>query len=78
MTLNAKGMEPFYQAHSFLLEHVNAPVRRSLMDTIDWSYRLIGIRGPRGVARTSLLLQYAQEYIGSRLRQWRYINVDDC
>ena len=77
MTLNAKGMEPFYQAHSFLLEHVNAPVRRSLMDTIDWSYRLIGIRGPRGVGRTSFLLQYAQEYFDSRLRQCLYINLNN-
>ena len=77
MTLNAKGMEPFYQAHSFLLEHVNAPVRRSLMDTIDWSYRLIGIRGQRGVGRTSFLLQYAQEYFDSRLRQCLYINLNN-
>ena len=43
------------------MEHFHAPVRRSLMDTIDWSYRLIGIKGPRGVGRTSFLLQYAKE-----------------
>ena len=47
------------------------------MDTIDWSYRLIGIRGPRGVGRTSFLLQYAQEYFDSRLRQCLYINLNN-
>ena len=31
------------------------------MDTIDWSYRLIGIRGSRGVGRTQFLLTYAKE-----------------
>lgn len=31
---------------------------RSEMNTIDWSSRLIGIRGARGVGKTTLLLQY--------------------
>ncbi len=48
-------METFFKSHAYLMEHFNAPVRRSLMDTIDWSYRLIGIKGPRGVGRTSFL-----------------------
>lgn len=44
-------MEAFYRTHSYLIEHTNAPVRRDLMDEIDWSARLIGIKGTRGVGK---------------------------
>lgn len=44
-------MEAFYRTHSYLVEHTNAPVRRDLMDEIDWSARLIGIKGTRGVGK---------------------------
>ncbi len=70
-------LETFFHTHSYLVEHFNAPVRRALMDSIDWSYRLIGIRGPRGVGRTSFLLQYAKEHYDSRLRQCLYINLNN-
>ena len=69
-------METFFISHAYLMEHFHAPVRRSLMDSIDWSYRMIGIRGPRGVGRTSFLLQYAKENYDVRLRQCLYINVN--
>lgn len=69
-------MEAFFQTHAYLMEHFDAPVRRALMDSIDWSYRLIGIKGPRGVGRTSFLLQYAKENYDARLRQCLYINLN--
>ena len=55
-----KEMESFYRTHAYLVEHTNAPVRRDLMDEIDWSDRLIGIKGTRGVGKTTFLLQYAK------------------
>ena len=58
-------METFYRTHSYLVEHTNAPVRRDLMDEIDWNYRLIGIKGTRGVGKTTFLLQYAKEKFGT-------------
>lgn len=70
-------METFFQTHAYLMEHTHAPVRRALMNTIDWSYRLIGIRGPRGVGRTSFLLQYAKEHFDARLRKCLYINMNN-
>lgn len=69
-------MDTFFRSHAFLMENFHAPVRRSLMDTIDWSYRMIGIKGPRGVGRTSFLLQYAKENFDVRLRQCLYINLN--
>lgn len=41
-------MEAFFRTHRYLVEHVNAPVRRTLMDEIDWNDRMIGIKGTRG------------------------------
>lgn len=58
-------MEAFYRTHNYLVEHTNAPVRRALMDEINWNERLIGIKGSRGVGKTTFLLQYAKEKFGS-------------
>ena len=58
-------MESFFRTHRYLLEHLNAPVRRDLMDEIDWSGRMIGIKGTRGVGKTTFLLQYAKEKFGN-------------
>ena len=43
--------EAFFRTHTYLVEHTDAPVRRTLMDEIDWSARLIGIKGTRTGAR---------------------------
>ena len=69
-------MEPFYRTHAYLVEHTNAPVRRSLMDEIDWSHRLIGIKGTRGVGKTTFLLQYAKEKFGTD-RSCLFINMNN-
>ena len=55
-------MEAFFRTHSYLIEHTNAPVRRQLMDEINWDDRMIGIKGTRGVGKTTFLLQYAKEH----------------
>jgi len=54
-------MEAFYKTHEYLLAHTEAAVRRQLMDEINWDDRLIGIKGTRGVGKTTFLIQYAQE-----------------
>ena len=70
-------MEAFFRTHDYLLEHVKAPVRRLLMDEIDWSKRLIGIKGSRGVGKTTFLLQYAKENFGVGNRKCLYINMNN-
>ena len=69
-------MEAFYRTHSYLVEHTNAPVRRELMDEIDWNDRLIGIKGTRGVGKTTFLLQYAKEKFGID-RSCLYVNMNN-
>jgi len=60
-----------------LVEHVNAPVRRTLMDEIDWNCRLIGIKGTRGVGKTTFLLQYAKEHFAIEDKQCLYVNMNN-
>lgn len=69
-------MEVFYRTHNYLVEHTNAPVRRDLMDEIDWSARLIGIKGTRGVGKTTFLLQYAKEKFGFD-RSCLFVNMNN-
>ena len=49
-------MEAFFRTHNYLVEHTDAPVRRRLMDEIDWNDRMIGIKGSRGVGKTTFLM----------------------
>lgn len=69
-------IEFFFRTHDYLVEHLQAPVRRDLMDQIDWTGRLIGIKGTRGVGKTTFLLQYAKEKFG-RDRSCLYINMNN-
>ena len=69
-------MEAFYRTHAYLVEHTNAPVRRDLMDEINWNDRLIGIKGTRGVGKTTFLLQYAKEKFGTD-RSCLFINMNN-
>ena len=70
-------MEAFFRTHRYLVEHVNAPVRRTLMDEIDWNDRMIGIKGTRGVGKTTFLLQYAKDHFDILDKQCLYINMNN-
>ena len=70
-------MESFFRTHKYLIEHVNAPVRRTLMDEIDWNDSMIGIKGTRGVGKTTFLLQYAKENFNVGDRHCLYVNMNN-
>ena len=70
-------MEAFFRTHRYLVEHVNAPVRRLLMDEINWNDRMIGIKGTRGIGKTTFLLQYAKEKFDVNDRQCLYVNMNN-
>jgi len=54
-------LEAFYRIHDFLVAHSHTPIRRMLMDEINWEDRLIAIKGARGVGKTDFLLARARE-----------------
>ena len=69
-------MEAFFKTHNYLIEHLQSPVRRGLMDEINWNDRLIGIKGSRGVGKTTFLLQYAHENFDPNTKECLYINLN--
>ena len=71
-----EAVESFYRTHKYLVEHVESPVKRDLMYQIDKNSRLVGIKGSRGVGKTTFLLQYAKENYGLD-RSCLYINLNN-
>lgn len=59
--IEATMLEKFFQTHDYLVAHSKMPIRRLLMDQIDWGQKLIAIKGGRGVGKTDFLLTRAKE-----------------
>ncbi len=53
-------MHTLFNIHNDLIENLEPWIKRGLMDDIDWSDRLIGIKGARGIGKTTFLLNYAK------------------
>jgi len=49
---------------------------RSIMSQIEWNYRFIGIIGPRGVGKTTLLLQYIKQNLQNN-EHALYVSADN-
>jgi len=69
-------LETFFKTHRYLVEHLYSPVRRGLMDEINWDDRLIGIKGSRGVGKTTFLLNIAREHFAADNKECLYINLN--
>lgn len=69
-------MESLYIKYQQKLAIVPTHFVRDLMDKIDWRNRFIGIKGPRGVGKTTLLLQYAKLKIPATEKSL-YVSLDD-
>ena len=54
-------LDAFFQIHDFLVAHASMPIRRLLMDEINWDDRLIAIKGGRGVGKTDFMLSRIKE-----------------
>lgn len=56
-------MDVLFERFRKRLAYTDVSFVRSLMDTIHWDARMIGIRGARGVGKTTLLLQYIKLHL---------------
>ena len=52
-----KNLQGYFDA---LLEDTSSSFHRYMFSRIDWDSRLIGLVGPRGVGKTTLMLQHAK------------------
>lgn len=68
-------MKALYQKFETLLQHTTTDFKRYLCEKIVWDNRMIGIVGPRGVGKTTLILQYIKENLDSK--KALYVSADD-
>ena len=69
-------MEPLFERHIEYLTDVPTAFERELMQIIDWDSRLILIRGPKGVGKSTLMLQYLLKHYDITDRHALYCSAD--
>jgi uncharacterized protein len=69
-------MEELFEVSEQLIKTTPIGFKRYLYSTIDWSEKLIGIKGARGTGKTTLLLQYLHE-TGLSASQAAYLSLDE-
>jgi predicted AAA+ superfamily ATPase len=69
-------LKALFEKYYRKLDQVTTQFQRSLAMDIDWSNRLIGIKGARGAGKTTLLLQHAREYLPGEGKTL-YVSLDD-
>lgn len=68
-------MTSLYQKFEFLIEQTDTGFKRYLFDEIAWDSRMVGIIGPRGVGKTTLVLQYIKTRLDTK--RALYVAADD-
>lgn len=71
-------MQRLYEISNQLLKGVKKDFQRNLYSTINWNQRLIEIKGSRGVGKTTLMLQKANELFTTDPAAVLYISLDDA
>lgn len=69
-------MQSLINIHNALQEQTRQSIRRELMDEIDWSHRIIGIKGFRGVGKTTFLLDIIKEKFQND-KSCLYVNLNN-
>ncbi|WP_088163163.1 ATP-binding protein [Sphingobacterium sp. G1-14] len=69
-------MEELVQQFKRRIRFVDMNFVRNIMYEINWSARLIGIKGARGIGKTTLLLQYIKLNLFDRLDEVLYVSLD--
>jgi len=69
-------MEKLFEKFIQKLQLVSTHFTRSIIHEINWKTRLIGIKGARGIGKTTLLLQYIKLKHSNELEKTLYISLD--
>jgi predicted AAA+ superfamily ATPase len=69
-------MEKLFEKSYQKLTRVPMQFKRYLSEQIEWNSQLIGIKGARGAGKTTLILQYAKQYLPTD-HQTLYVSLDD-
>lgn len=69
-------MEALIENYQKKLQFTPTNFVRSALATINWNARLIGIKGARGIGKTTLLLQYIKLNLSDVIEQTLYVSLD--
>ena len=69
-------MEILREKHNTYLKNTTLAFTRNIIDELPWAEQLIGIKGSRGVGKTTLLLQYIKMNYGLSTEAL-YVSLDD-
>ena len=68
-------MDNLISKYKYIISQTNTDFIRYLHDKIDWGARLIAILGPRGVGKTTMLLQHIKLF--DDVQTSLYVSADD-
>lgn len=68
-------MEELIELYYGMLRRMNLKFHRYMYETIDWNAKMVGIAGPRGVGKTTMILQRIKESIPKE--KALYVVADD-
>lgn len=69
-------METLFKKHRLLVSQVSTAIVRDIMHSINWEAQLVGIRGSRGVGKTTLMRQYIKQKYGTSAGECLYCVMD--
>ena len=69
-------MDDLFEKYQKKIQNTSTLFVRSFIDEINWDARLIGIKGARGVGKTTLLLQYMKLHFSNELEKSLYVSLD--
>lgn len=70
-------MEELFEKYQQKLHYTSIDIVRSIMQDINWNSRLIGIKGARGIGKTTLLLQYIKIHLKDEQGKALYVSLDN-
>ncbi len=68
-------MNELQERYRKLLNETDTRFHRYLYDNVNWNGRMIGITGPRGIGKTTLVLQYAKKKLS--IEDSLYVTAED-
>ncbi len=69
-------MDDLFEKYQKKIQNTSTLFVRSFIDDVNWDARLIGIKGARGVGKTTLLLQYMKLHLNNELEKSLYVSLD--
>lgn len=69
-------MDKLFERHDEYVANVPMEHVRSTMEQIDWNIRLIAIKGPKGVGKSTMMLQYIRSHYAVDDRHVLYFSAD--